>query len=876
MSIDDFFLGRGDDRVIRRTLFTDRVVERHAILQRVRETVERPMRTQYDFQRPAVNATVVSGQGGIGKSALLRKVAEEFVADVQPDVKKAVAYVDFGDYMRHDFEVVLVQVRASLAGLSDQWTAFDMAFAHYWSRKHPGVPLVRFISRANFLGEDQRAVLSDQVAATIDGVLGGTGLVSSTYKLAGLLRSRIQQSRTFKKLRENCPPFRVIVDEPDPDKVIGYLPALLSYDLDRVAERRRVQVLCLLDTLESVQRAGVDRGSLEDLVCRLVYLTPGIAYVLASRAAVTWYDDRSAVRLAYGGADRWPDLQPGRAGQLRIGGLDARSADELLSNSLEVEGRPAMPPAVRERVIHGSNGLPLHLELSITWYRTLLAQGASPPAEQVAETFPELVLRVVRDLSSEERDLLRSAALLKAFSAELLAEVLPGTRAVHVQAFLQRSFVIRTPHSWLPYSLHENLRQAVIRHDELTDDSWTGEERSAHAERAADWLIRQALPDPHAPREPNQEQVRRMVAAVLLAGNAALEHRHAPGRLGELAFAVAEFGYTRAFESMPAPPASVSRTPLGRLLSASRVLAATAYDEPARYAGLRECTTFGDDPYDRYVAAQFARAAEVSGDYPGAERAYRSLVDADSPLAYYGALGLAGNALRNGRLATALALAPHEADDGHQSTARCDLLGHIHLQGGDHPAAAEWFTRALDEARRLGAPVWVARGMRHQAIAYAWYDADRALALLPEAREMNESLDERIGVAQCDLAAAVAWAWKGDWLRAGTSLRACWSHGINPVAIGHTGMIEILFAQARGDRQKVTDAADAIIAAQPDASERRHVWLAVSALWAERGDLGDFEAVEWYDSAAAARARWTGISDRMATVWRRSHADDVR
>ncbi|TQJ57300.1 hypothetical protein FBY34_5148 [Streptomyces sp. SLBN-115] len=870
MSIEDFFLGRGDDSVIRRTLFTDRVVERQAILRRIRETVERPATTQYDFGRPAVNVTAVSGQGGIGKTALLQKVAAEFTGDEQANVQKIVASVDFGDYSRHNFEVVLMQIRASLAGLSDTWSAFDIAFAHYWSRKHPGVPLVRFISQANFLGEEQRTVLSDQVAATVDGVLGGTGLVSSVYKLTGLLRTRIQESRTIKKLRENCPPFGVIVDETDPDKVIGYLPALLNYDLGRVAERRRVQVLCLLDTLENVQRAGAERGSLEDLVCRLVYLTPGIAYVVASRTALTWHDDRSAVRLTYGGADRWPDLPPGRPGQLRIGGLDAQSADELLSNSLEFAGRPAMPAEVRERVIHGSNGLPLHLELSISWYRNLLAQGAAPSAALVAETFPELVLRVVRDLSPQERDLLRGAALLRAFSSELLAEILPAVRTIHVQTFLHRSFVTRTPNSWMPFSLHENLRQAVIRHDHLTDDAWVGEEWRTNAERASDWVIRQALPDPHTPWDPNQEQLRRMVAAVLLIGNSALEHGHTPARFGELAFTVAEFGYSRVFESMPTPTAAASPTPLGRLLSASRALANTTYNESARYAALRECTTFGNDPYDHYVAAQFARAAEVSGDYPGAEHAYRSLGNANPQLAYYGALGLAGNALRNGRLATALALVPSEAGNGHQRCARFDLLGHIHLQGGDHRVAADWFGRALTEAQTVGAPVWVARGMRHQAIAHAWYDADRALATLPDAREMNESLDERIGVAQCDLASATAWAWKGEWGRARSALRDCWSHGINPIAIGHTGMIEVLFAQARGDVQAVTEAVDAILSAQPHASERRHTWLAVSALWADRRDLADFDAVEWYDSATAARARWSGISERMRATWRGS------
>jgi tetratricopeptide (TPR) repeat protein len=240
-------------------------------------------------------------------------------------------------------------------------------------------------------------------------------------------------------------------------------------------------------------------------------------------------------------------------------------------------------------------------------------------------------------------------------------------------------------------------------------------------------------------------------------------------------------------------------------------------------------------------------------------------------MAYYGALGLAGNALRSGRLATAAAVIPEDIGHSFHRTAALDLRGHIHWQGGEHEKAAAYFAEALEQAKLAGAPVWVARTMRHLAVVCSAFEPTRALELIPEARELNESLDEHIGVAQCDVAAALAWAWKADWQRADAALRASMSQGLDRFAIGHPGMIEILMARMAGDDEAVQDAVHRVFVDRPADTGRPHVWLAVSALWAERPDLANFDDVEWYDSAAAARTRWLGLVSRLTAVWDATH-----
>src|SRR5262249_9735952 len=155
------------------------------------------------------------------------------------------------------------------------------------------------------------------------------------------------------------------------------------------------------------------------------------------------YDVVHTSTLTYGGPDRWQELAITGRGQFEITGLDAISSDELLRESLAVDGQTAMPPAVRQRVVRGSNGLPLYLELSINWYRELMLKGKAPEPSEIAQSFPELVFRIMRDLSNNERDLLRGSAVLEAFDEELLSTIVPSARGTEIRRFLERSFVQR-------------------------------------------------------------------------------------------------------------------------------------------------------------------------------------------------------------------------------------------------------------------------------------------------------------------------------------------------------------------------------------------------------------------------------------------------
>jgi hypothetical protein len=869
VAIDDYFAGLEDEHVRRNYVFTNRAEEQRTLLARIEEVVtgEYDVTTLTNYRRPARNLSVVFGQGGIGKTALLRETGRAFVGDHHS--ARAVAYIDLNDFSNHNFEIILIKLRSAYAQLISDWPAFDLAFAGYWSRKHPGTDLLHFISHTGFLREDERQVLIDQFTAILDSVLGGSGFISAGYKLTALLTRRIREQKNTRQLRERYQPFALLVDESEPDKALGYLPSLLAYDIKRASDKKLTQLLCLLDTLEYVQLARQDKGSLEDLVSRLVYLMPNVAFLAASRLPLKWSESTKSATLTYGGPERWPDLSLSATGQHQIVGLDPASSDELLRDSLEIDGTSAMPAAVRESIISGSQGLPLYLELSVNWYRELILKGETPSSSQVAQSFPELVFRIMRDLSSAERDLLRASAILEAFSQGILKVVAPTVRGADIERFLDRSFVRQVRSSWLPYSLHDNLRRAIIEHDHLTDDAWTPEEWHARARAAVSWIERQALAiwkRDASEATTAEEEGRRAVAAVLLATVAATEHGISPDRLGELAFTTSRYGYRRIFQSMPAHGARDGK--LQRLIAVAHVLGRTELRPSEAYEAIRPYVTLDpSNSYDQFIAAEFAEIAEIIGHYREAERAYASLSRASPEIAYYGRLGLAGNALRDSRLASALAAAPKDATHAFHRAAVNDLLGHIHLHGGEHMKAANFFEAAHQNAVAAGSPVWIARSLRHQALARMWFDPDGALDVIPQAREINDALGDRVGLAQCDVSSGLAWAWKNDLQRARHFLAIVTHHDLDMQAIGQPWMIEVLIAKATGNDAAAGAAAERAFETTRTDASRPAVWLAISALWAGREDLAAFDAIEWYDSVQLARERWLDPLARMRRLF---------
>ncbi|MGW2308324.1 phosphotransferase [Actinomadura luteofluorescens] len=857
MDVDQFFSFGPSAPFETRQVFTNREEHIRTCLRRFAAHGERSFTTGelLDFQRAASNIITVVGEGGIGKSTLARHVAELAVEGELNDLPRrgARTVLDFADAGNSSFEALLLRLRASLGPLAKSWPAFDVALAVYWERKHPGEDLAAFLKRGS---ASDSFGMAEQVSGTVDQLLGGFGAVSVAYRALNMLGRTAAQKARLKRLRGELPALDPILGEDDPDRMIGYMPVLLAADLERARSRRPALAVCVLDTLENVQSLPAERGGLEDLVSRLVYLMPNVVFVAASRLPLRWHDPVKAAALTYGGARRWPGL--GGADQLGLGGFDRVSAESYLDARLMVDGRPAIGPGIRERIIVGSGGSPLYLDLSAGLFGQHLARGEAPPAEAFGLGFPELVLRTMRDLSADDRDLLRAAALLEAFDEETLSEVLPNVRRRQVEAFTRRPFVRRDETVWPPYRLHENLRHSVTESDAHTDDGWTGAERAENAERAIGYLTRVALEvwdegDDH-PLPPGVRS-QRSVAAFLLGLRAADEHRLLPGALGDMAYSLSVLGHWQVLASLPELPGSPR---LAELTAVARLTARGDLNAEDRYQAMRELVGEPSGPFADYYRHELAARAHIIGRLSEAGDYVSAITPDDSLIGASARFDLADNALRRSDFRAVARLMAGGSDSGPDKVRTADMLGHTYLQNARFDEAAGLFESTLEEARKANAPLWEARAVRHLLLALMWYDPRRTLSLIPQARDLNTSVGELIGVAQCDMAEAMARALGGERERADELLRAA-SRRLDELGATRELLpvetLRVLLLAAEGRTAEAADVARGL-------DDRcLPVWIPVTRQWA--GLESDFGGIPWLDDQDTARRRWEGPLSRL-------------
>lgn len=837
-------------------VFTNREGQIRAFRDRFAHLAERSWTIDelLDFQRPASNLIAVSGEGGIGKSTLARHVADLAVTGALDGLpqRRARAVLDFADPASSSFETVLLRVRAALAPLARSWPAFDVALAVYWQRKHPGESLTAFLRKENAA---ESLGVADQVGAAVDQILGGFGALSVAYRALNLLGRTATQKARLKRLRADLPALDPILAEQDPDRMLGYMPVLLAADLERARHKHQALALCVLDTLENVQRLPAERGGLEDLVSRLVYLMPNVVFVAAGRLALRWHDPARAVALTYGGERRWPGLADGD--QLGLDGFDRASAEAYLTARLTVDGAPAIGPVIRDRIIAGSGGSPLYLDLSAELFGQYLARGEAPPADAFGLGFPELVLRTMRDLSAPDRDLLRAAALLEAFDEDVLHVVLPHLRLRQIERFAQRPFVRKDETVWPPYRLHENLRRSVIECDADTDDGWTQAERTQNAERAIEHLAREALTvwDDDADHPvPMGVRSRRCVALFLLVLSAADELRLAPESLGDLAYSLTVLGHSQVLVSLPELPGSPE---LARLTAVARLTARGDVNAEDRYRELRELIGEPGGPYADYYRHELASRAHIVGRVEDAAD-HMSGIEPVSLIGASARFGMADNALRRSDYRSVARLMDGASPTGPDQVRAADLLGHSHLQNARFAEAAGFFESTLDAAREANAPLWEARALRHLLLALMWYDPDRALSLLGRARELNNSAGELIGLAQCDMAEAMARALRGERRMAAELLEKAARQFEELGASRELLPVEALrvLLDASGGRM-----ARAARTARRLGEDCLPVWAPVTRSWA--GLAADFTAIEWLDGPDSARRRWSDALARL-------------
>ncbi|MCX4094696.1 aminoglycoside phosphotransferase family protein [Nocardia sp. alder85J] len=445
-----------------------------------------------DFVGPRRNVLVFYGVGGIGKTMLSKQLEAHLLAkegrhpvvawSAIPDQvgRLLPVRIDLARQGGVDFEDAVLAVRLVLGRLGRPMRAFDLAMRHYWEVNHPGEPLEGYLQRNGFLRrlsdsvslpEDMRAVMEDVAQAVeMPSAIGASALsIFSTF--SKLLRNRHDKAIAFAR----CARLPDLLEADQDIETLGYFPHLLAWDLAQIPPKHSSTPVILLDTFEEIS----DRShrEVEKLFQRMVWLMPNALFVITSRNRLEWDNPALEGQFDWAGPHRWPGLAPGATGEPRqhlVGYLSDHDREQYLRDRLTRAGEPAIPGPVRDEISARSYGLPLYLDLAVMRFQDLLSRnGVTPDPEEFQRDFPALVARIVRDLSPDERTVLRTVSLLDSFTIDLATEAAGLSRDAAALNLVEHPFVTHDPAAPWPYRLHDLLRTTVRAADATTEDRWS-------------------------------------------------------------------------------------------------------------------------------------------------------------------------------------------------------------------------------------------------------------------------------------------------------------------------------------------------------------------------------------------------------------------
>ncbi|MEU6233937.1 hypothetical protein [Kitasatospora sp. NPDC047058] len=868
------FMSGLSSTVTAQQVFTNRVDEVAAFnrsVEGLRRTLdEAEVSPVVDRAQPRRNVLTLYGVGGIGKTTLSQELERRLLADASADGHDEVVSVrvDLSEDGSCDIEGLVLRLRAGLGRLGGRWPAFDLALASYWVRAHPGEALQDFLDASPALRRASRSIrLGDQIAEAVRDVdpagLGGlTGLAHraalATYRA---VRDRVREGR----LLADCELFAELVEADADYETLSYFPYLLAWDLDHLPRRGRSAgrptVCVFLDTFEVAN--GRDDRTMERLIQRCVYLMPNVLFVLTGRNRVDWADSGAGGELDFTGPEYWPNLHFSNDSveprQHLVGYLSDSDADSYLKEALTQDGEPAVPAAVRRRIIAGGQGLPLYLDLSVSHFAALLARGGRPTPADFGGSFTAVATRSIRDLPREERDLVRTAALTDRVGADLLRAGQPDVPDGCVARFLRRPFLTHDDAYALPYALHAALRHAIVEADRTLPDGWSDRDRSKVAARLLAWLGERLKPSSG-----------RVVVAQALESGLKLAAAHGvfedwmaratqrlveAGQWSELgAGLTAEPAATPEYRAVLAAIRGVQLRRTGRAAEAVELLVGAG-------DGVAE-----GSPTAQLVRIHLAHALRNHGDYTEAAEIYRALVggDFDAAARYW----LCDFDYLKGRFGTALAVLREQRSRGPEDEGeRLRLIGHIWRVNARFDEATVAYTEAIDLARREGLAAAEAKALANLVQTACWSgDTAAVSAGATRARDLLDLVPNPVELVKIRSAEAVAHAVSGD---SAAALQAVGGTRRLADDIGYRGghnladVAQILVGVLGGDHDGARRTR-----AELDARTRRSggntYWVPIVTSWLEGVPkaMAHGPQVEWVDGPAVSLGRWAEVAAR--------------
>jgi hypothetical protein len=812
------------------------------------------------------NVLMYYGLGGIGKSRLSRELQVRYRSNLPDSEERLTFRVNFDSGEASDYEGILLGLRACLGTFRPVWPAFDLAFAAYWERAHPGKAMQEALNDSSairrFSGELQLGTqLQDGVESILNSPGGLLGIFTAGARLVGRsVRDRIIERRVM----EECPFFGRIIAEPNPQEMRIYLAVLMAWDLAKLQQEMAVRgknlnLVIFFDTWEKLQEGEGGKGNFEDLISRMIYLMPNVLFVITGRDQLRWADAESRAKMMWAGPDAWPNLadDSGNAEprQHLVGGLSDKDADRFLILRLQRSGQALIPPEIRTTIVRAAAGVPLYLDLAAVRYAQVVTQGRIVQEDDFGQPFPEVVLRIMKDLDHEQRSLLRMASMVSRFDEDLLLAGSPSLPDSALIQFVRRSIVQAYPQDFLPYGIHESLRDAVHQAD-IAEDRWSEREWTSAADRLLTEIHKRIIPELQASGSLDNAS---LAGYFLESMRLATCSGKMPPWVWQLAGRLHSLG---AWDALAAANSVVVRG--NSVRPAARALAAIAgrrENGPRHTADVLSRSLESDflaldATGSEYISYWLAWMLDELGDWETAESVRLRLSASTGEFAPYLRHALGRSYWVRGQLSTALSSTFDEADPL-QRFWKTGIHGRVKWISGHFAEADALYLERISAAEQIKSPELLAHALRTRAELLCFTDpnnrdgAEEAIELY---RRAVSPVSEAETLVALEVSRCGQQAYETTKERLGF-LRPYLGHS------PHADVAEIFASCLAGDIANASAVRQSMISEMRGGSYR--FWLDITGWWIEdaMGVEQTFPAAgtDWIHGVEDARRRWIAV-----------------
>lgn len=438
------------------------------------------------------------GGSGVGKSSLSKRLQAWLQGELADDHWGHAPDVPNVRCVRWDLESsqgeidaisMLMSFRAALPRIPGGWKFMDMALLSLVQSARPGEDLRLRVGKT-----ENGQVLAEAFQALVDDVGGvfdiTTGIASQSVKVLVALARRVYQDQQLKRYPELG---RLIDDcnaqeasaSPSPELAARVLQ-IADEQISMIAnpEDRPLMVI-FVDTFEKLQ--SNDRRNGEAAINHLVAALPQSLFVISGRNRLDW-DNPARILLAYRGPRTWPHLGHGvldNPRQHRVGMLSEHDTRQVFRRRAVQEGFGLDDDAL-DRVVERTGGWPVHIDAICRLGAGLSAgTGSYVSAQELDRPFPDVVRRVLENLTDAQARAFRGACLLPYFDDALVAAT-AGVDEGEARAMRARAMVELHEDPQWKYQVHDAVRGVIRGCDPESVGGWAEADWKTAAQRAID------------------------------------------------------------------------------------------------------------------------------------------------------------------------------------------------------------------------------------------------------------------------------------------------------------------------------------------------------------------------------------------------------